>query len=324
MRPKSIGGSGSVMKSPISASGLRRCASCERDLRRLVLDRLGHLAKAQQPDLAVAAVDLGADVVFLAVFRAAGLLDRLLHRLEHLVAVDALVAGDGVGDLQQLGAGVGDGAFHGLSERLFSGVRVSAARDRAAAIRSSVRTSLARATAASGSRASPASVARRISPSAVPSRRPRKRLRPSTGCAQLDLGLETAEAVVILGPHQRPVDAGRADFERVGAGDRVGDIEQRRNRVADRGAILDRHRRVVDPLGHDLQGRAAPAGDDDPHDAITHRRQRRLDHLRDAVGIDQKPDLCSRPCLAPIRKSGPRPTLRHSPQRGPMRLLNRI
>ena len=88
----------------------------ERDLGRLVLDRIGHLAEAQQPDLAVAAVDLGADVVFLAVFGAARLLDRLLHRLQDFVAVDALVARDGVGDLQQFRAGVGGGAFHGVLE----------------------------------------------------------------------------------------------------------------------------------------------------------------------------------------------------------------
>ena len=106
MRPKSIGGSGSVMKSPISASGLRRLRLGQRDLRRFVLDGVGDLAEAHQPDLAALAVDLGADIVFMAVFGAAGLLDGLLHRLQHLVAVDALVAGDGVGDLQQLGAGI--------------------------------------------------------------------------------------------------------------------------------------------------------------------------------------------------------------------------
>ena len=94
--------------------GVQALGFDERDLGRLVLDGLGHLAKAQQADLAVAAVDLGADVVFLAVFGAARLLDRLFHRLQHLVAIDALVAGDGVGDLQQFGAGVGDSAFHGF------------------------------------------------------------------------------------------------------------------------------------------------------------------------------------------------------------------
>src|SRR5271154_943453 len=86
----------------------------ERDLGRLVLDRLGHLAEAQQPDLAVNAVDLGANIVFLPVFGAARLLDRLLHCLEHLVAIDTLVTGNGVGDLEQLGAGVDNGAFHGF------------------------------------------------------------------------------------------------------------------------------------------------------------------------------------------------------------------
>ena len=91
------------MKSPISASALSFCALAERDLGRLVLDRLDHLAQAQQPDVAGPAVDLGADVVLLAVFGAAGLLDGLLHRLQHFLAVDALVARDGVGDLQQFG-----------------------------------------------------------------------------------------------------------------------------------------------------------------------------------------------------------------------------
>ena len=87
----------------------------ERHLRRVVLDLVDDLAEAQQADLAAAPVDLGADVVFLAVFRAPGLLDGLLHRLQDFVLVDALVAGDRVGDLQQFGAGVGGGAFHRAS-----------------------------------------------------------------------------------------------------------------------------------------------------------------------------------------------------------------
>ena len=79
---------------------------------RLVLDRFDHLAETQQADFAGAPVDLGADIVFLAVFGTPGLLDRLLHRLKDLILVDALVARDGVGDLQQFGAGVGKGTFH--------------------------------------------------------------------------------------------------------------------------------------------------------------------------------------------------------------------
>ncbi len=100
------------MKSPTSASGLKRCASFKRDLRRLVLDGIGDLAEAQQPDLAGLAVDLGADVVFLAVFRASGLLDRLLHRLQDLIAIDPLVARDNVGDLKEFGLGIRGKVFH--------------------------------------------------------------------------------------------------------------------------------------------------------------------------------------------------------------------
>ena len=158
----------------------------ERDLRRLVLDRVDHLAKPQQPDLAVAAVDLGADVVFLAVFGAAGLLDRLLHRLQDFVAVDALVARDGIGDLQQFRAGVGDGAFHGVLEFRASvglgprrGLRLARRSDQIVG----------------EDELCPRDVGERQldlarlggqttrCPAAVPSSRPRKRLRPSIGRA---------------------------------------------------------------------------------------------------------------------------------------------
>src|SRR6516162_2748293 len=127
-------------------------------------------------------VDLGANVVLLTVFGAAGLLDRLLHSLQHLVAIDTLVAGYGVGDLQQLRASVGNGAFHNLPV-VFSSFTRQLGCKREAAIKSSVRTSRARATSESGKRVSPASVTSRTSPSAVPRRRPRKRLRPPKGRA---------------------------------------------------------------------------------------------------------------------------------------------
>ena len=87
----------------------------QRDLRHVVLDllaRLDHLAIARQLDLAGLAVDGGADVVLVAVLGAPGLADGLLHGLQHLVALDALVAGHRVGDLQQLGTGNGQ-QFHG-------------------------------------------------------------------------------------------------------------------------------------------------------------------------------------------------------------------
>ena len=116
---------------------------------------------------------------------------------------------------------------------------------------------------------------------------------------QLDPSLEPAEAVIVFGSNQRAVDARGAYFEKIGARDRVGDIEKSRDGTADQSAIIDRHRGVVDPLGHHLQRRAAPAGHDDPNEAITHRHERRFDHLRDLVGVDQKLDLCSRNLVSP-------------------------
>src|SRR3712207_1544007 len=81
-------------------------------LHRLLLD---HLGPALQLHLAVLAIDEGADVLLVPVLGAAGLLDGLLHRLQHLVALDHLLARDGVGDLQQLGARDGDIDGHGPS-----------------------------------------------------------------------------------------------------------------------------------------------------------------------------------------------------------------
>ena len=74
----------------------------ERDLRRLVLDRLDHLRHARELGLAGLRVDLAADVVLAAVARLGGLLDRVLHRRDDDLAVDRLLARHGVGDLQQL------------------------------------------------------------------------------------------------------------------------------------------------------------------------------------------------------------------------------
>ena len=191
MRPKSIGGSGSVMKSPISASALSRLRRRERHLRRVVLDRVDDLAEAQQADLAAAPVDLGADVVFLAVFRAPGLLDGLLHRLQHFVLVDALVAGDRVGDLQQFGAGVGGGALHVRSRDVSSAVvrvdRAVSASGRACAgparaVRRSGRALPGRSRRAAGAPRRLSAASRTCRPSR-PSTRPRNRLRPSIGLA---------------------------------------------------------------------------------------------------------------------------------------------
>ena len=90
---------------------------------------------------------------------------------------------------------------------------------------------------------------------------------------QIDLRFETGEAFKVAPPRQRPVDPGRGNLELVGGFDRVGDIEQGRDRMADGLAILDRHAGIVDPFGHDLQRRpGATAAEGDAH-AVAHRGQ---------------------------------------------------
>ena len=56
-------------------------------------------------------VDLGADVGLGAVARARRLLDGVLHRRDHDHAVDRLLAGDRIGDLQELQPVGADGHF---------------------------------------------------------------------------------------------------------------------------------------------------------------------------------------------------------------------
>src|SRR5262249_49391354 len=94
--------------------GIQPLRLSERDLSGLVLDSVSYFAEPQQPDLAVLAIDLRANIVFLAVFGAAGFLDRLLHCLQDFVAVDSLIASDSIGDLQQFRARIGDGGVHGV------------------------------------------------------------------------------------------------------------------------------------------------------------------------------------------------------------------
>ena len=87
----------------------------QRNLRRLVLDGLDHLEEPRQRNLPGRAIYVGANVMVVAILRPAGFLNSLFHRLEHFLAVDALVAGDGIRDLQQFGAGVNCVRFHGHS-----------------------------------------------------------------------------------------------------------------------------------------------------------------------------------------------------------------
>src|SRR3546814_11086057 len=76
----------------------------------------------------------------------------------------------------------------------------------------------------------------------------------------LDLGGKTLEALEIGRLHQRPVEARRGDFQAIGAGDRILDIEHGADRAADIGAIVDGDAAVMGgtaavALEHDLQGR---------------------------------------------------------------------
>ena len=78
----------------------------------------------------------------------------------------------------------------------------------------------------------------RQSPSA-PSSKPRNRLRPSPA-RHFDLHHVVGVAFEIRAPHQRPVDAGRRQLQPIGAVDRIGDVEHRRQRARGGLAILDR------------------------------------------------------------------------------------
>jgi len=97
---------------------------------------------------------------------------------------------------------------------------------------------------------------------------------------RLDLDLLAGEAGVVGRPHERAVEAGRAHLEGVGPLDRVGHVEDRRERVADVGAVLDRHdARVVHGLGQDLHGLALDAHDLDQDELETHVLEGRLDEI---------------------------------------------
>ena len=60
---------------------------------------------------------------------------------------------------------------------------------------------------------------------------------------------------------------GRGYFEPIGAIDRIGHVEHRRERARDRLAVLDRHR-AVRPFGHDLDRAAVEPGNLHPHQAV--------------------------------------------------------
>ena len=112
---------------------------------------------------------------------------------------------------------------------------------------------------------------------------PRKRLRPSDRHVHLDLREMPGMALEIRAAHQRTVEPRRGNFQPIGAVDRVGDIEDRRQRARNLFAILDRQR-AVRPLGHDLHRAAFGAGNAHPHQPIAHALDHRLGDRGDARG----------------------------------------
>ena len=129
----------------------------QRDLDRRIGDLLGHLQIAIQPDVAGLAVDLGDDLMLLAVLAPGRGLDRLLHRDDHVLDADALLLGDVLGDPDQFQAAQPCRCLHAVVGQDLSSFAPSGA----AASNSSVSTSLAFLMACNGIDCSPSGSARR-------------------------------------------------------------------------------------------------------------------------------------------------------------------
>ncbi len=114
-----------------------------------------------------------------------------------------------------------------------------------------------------------------------------------TGDRHLDFDEMAGVTLEIGTAHQRPVDARRGNLQPIGAIDRIGDIEHRRQRARHRFAILDLHRSVR-PFRHDLHGAAGLAGNPDAHETIAQLLQDGAGDGRDArrhPGLDHQARL---------------------------------
>ena len=100
---------------------------------------------------------------------------------------------------------------------------------------------------------------------------------------ELDAGEVAGEAVPVLGPGQRPVDARRADFQRPGGGQRVLDVEHGAEGDAEGLAIGDAERGAVGALGHHLHGRPLAPEHGDAHQLVAQSVERGRDQAGDAV-----------------------------------------
>ena len=250
----------------------------EPDLAGVVLDRIGDLELAIEPVLAGAAVDLGDDLVLGTIFPARRRLVGLLHGLQHLVGGDTLLLRHRLDHAQHFRAAQARAHVHRPTFLAFD-----LGPDSAAAPCSSAGDSV--------------SLAFLIDSKRDPDRRAflldhhlvvlettqdaAKPLAAIDGRLALDLGLEAGETNEILAPHQRPIDAGRADLQRIGSRDRISHVEHRRDRVADLSAVVDGHTAAaIERLGHDLQGPPAAADHPHLHQLKAHVAECGLDQLR--------------------------------------------
>src|SRR5690606_24427651 len=152
----------------------------EVDLLEIILDRLDDLDDAPQTKVAGLRIELRADVVLGAVARARGALDRFLDRLDDDALVDHLLAGDRIGNREQLGLVGGNGSGHQSCPSSSISSAPSIESGTVAAINLSVRTSFAVSIASNGSLCSTPSLSKivTVSPS-IPASSPLKRWRPS-------------------------------------------------------------------------------------------------------------------------------------------------
>ena len=203
----------------------------------------------------------------MAILGAAGLLDGLLHRLQHLLALDHFFARDGVGDEKKLGAG-NCGVHHGVSQSGFLAVEV-------ASISASVSTRRALRISVSGKRGLGAVVEPHAGILRVGAQhhagKPLAAIHRDGG---LGAGLVAGKPVPVFDAGQRAVNAGGTHLQHPGPGDRVVYVQHGAHRVADRLAILHRDQVPVGPVGHDLHRGAVAAEHRNAHKLVAHVGQR--------------------------------------------------
>ena len=99
------------MNSPTTTSDFRLMCLIQGQLSDLVLYFVDDFDVARQTNFPRLPVDYRPNIVLLAIFRTAGLLDGLFHRLQDLFAINRFLACNCIRDLQQFGF-LNDGRFH--------------------------------------------------------------------------------------------------------------------------------------------------------------------------------------------------------------------